>query len=394
MIASEREPVGPAGPVHAALDAAVRGIAALAAIDDVLQVIVDRVRPLVSAQYAALGIVDDSGRIERFITSGMDDATRRAIGPLPQGHGMLGLIIRENRSFRVSNINTDPRRHGFPQNHPPMTSFLGAPITYGGETVGRLYMTNKIGAAEFTPEDQAVVETFALHAGIAMANARHVEQLRALAVADERQRISRDLHDGIIQNLYAVGLSLEDVADQLEDESHGAATRLGQAIDSIHVAIGDIRNFIVGLRPTVHAGVPLLSGLHTIADDMRPHTMVNITVSVPDHLIEPPPDVTGNLLAIAGEALSNVVRHARATEARLSVVSASLDPQAWHLVVEDNGAGFDAGAVTRHGHQGLANMRDRAAAIGGSLRIESPDAGGTRVVVRVPADEVDRSEAT
>ncbi|HEY8846369.1 MAG TPA: hypothetical protein VIM24_06890, partial [Candidatus Limnocylindrales bacterium] len=81
------------GQVHAALDAAVRGIAGLVSVDDVLQVIVDRVRPLVGAQYAALGIVDANGRIERFITSGMDDETRRQIGALPEGHGMLGLII-------------------------------------------------------------------------------------------------------------------------------------------------------------------------------------------------------------------------------------------------------------------------------------------------------------
>ena len=106
------------GQVHAALDAAVREIAGLASADDVLQVIVDRVRPLVGAQYAALGIVDSNGRIERFITSGMDDATRRAIGALPEGHGLLGLIIRENRPFRIADINSDPRRFGFPPNHP------------------------------------------------------------------------------------------------------------------------------------------------------------------------------------------------------------------------------------------------------------------------------------
>jgi nitrate/nitrite-specific signal transduction histidine kinase len=393
MVAPQRD-VAPAEPVLAALDAAVRGIANLAAIDDVLQVIVDRVRPLVSAQYAALGIVDDEGRIERFITSGLDDETRRAIGQLPKGRGLLGLIIHENRSFRIPDINQDPRRYGFPPNHPPMTSFLGVPITYGGESVGRLYLTNKIGAGEFTTQDQAVVETFALHAGIAMANVRHLEQLRALAVADERQRISRDLHDGIIQNLYAVGLSLEGVADQLEDEAHDAATRVGRAIDSIHVAIGDIRNFIVGLRPTVVSGVPLASGLNSIADDLRPHTVVKIAVALGDPLVEPPPEVTGHLLAIAGEALSNVIRHSRATEATLSVESPTLEPPAWRLVVEDNGAGFDPGAAARHGHQGLENMRDRAEAVGGALTIESRIMGGTRVIVRVPASTEDRSEGT
>ena len=146
MVDAKTAPTRGAGEVQAALDAAVRGIAGLVPVDDVLQVIVDRVRPLVRAQYAALGIVDANGRIERFPTSGMDDATRHAIGDLPEGHGMLGLIIRENRSFRVPDINADPRRYGFPPNHPPMTSFLGGPITVKGLTVGRLYLTNKIGA--------------------------------------------------------------------------------------------------------------------------------------------------------------------------------------------------------------------------------------------------------
>ena len=134
------------GEVHAALDAAVRGIAGLSSVDDALQVIVDGVRPLVSAKYAALGIVDDAGRIERFITSGIDDEARRRIGPLPEGHGLLGLIIREKRSFRITDINIDPRRYGFPANHPPMTSFLGVPITIKGTPLGRLYLTDKIGS--------------------------------------------------------------------------------------------------------------------------------------------------------------------------------------------------------------------------------------------------------
>ena len=374
-----------------ALDAAVRGIAGLAAVDDVLQLIVDRVRPLVGAQYAALGIVDEHGRIERFVTSGMADETRRAIGPLPQGHGMLGLIIRENRSFRIPDINVDPRRHGFPPHHPPMSSFLGVPIAYGGESLGRLYLTNKLDAAEFTEDDQELVETFALHAGIAMTNARLHERMRGLAVVEERERISKDLHDGIIQNLYGVGLALEDVADQLDEEGHDAAPRVGRAIDSIHHAIGDIRNFIVGLRPSLLAGVGLAAGLGAIVQDARHHTIVEIEIELDDDLVEPPAEVTGHLLAIAGEALSNIVRHSQATTARLEV-RPSAGP-GWRLVIEDNGVGFDPTTVSRHGHQGLANMRDRAAAVGGSVAFTARGGGGgTRVLIEVPDELADRSD--
>ena len=109
LVAGTRNaPIETTSRVQAALDAAVRAVAELAPIDDVLQVIVDQVRPVVDAQYAALGIVDARGRIERFITSGMDAATRRAIGPLPEGHGLLGLIIEENRPFRIPDFNADP----------------------------------------------------------------------------------------------------------------------------------------------------------------------------------------------------------------------------------------------------------------------------------------------
>jgi signal transduction histidine kinase len=391
MVDTHGEPVRVTGPIYTALDTAVRSIAGLGAVDDVLQVVVDQVRPLVGAEYAALAIVDGRGRIERFITSGMDAATRRAIGPLPTGQGLLGLIIQEQRPLRIPDINTHPRRYGFPPNHPPMTSFLGVPITYGGESLGRLYLTNKVVLAEFTPDDQAVVETFALHAGIAMANARLHERLRGSAVAEERDRISKDLHDGIIQNLYAVGLSLEDVADGLEVDGHRSAAQVGKAIDAIHLAIGDIRNFIVGLRPGILTSVGLAQGLATIAEDLRPHTLVEIELDLDPDLIEPPTDVTSHLLAIASESLSNVIRHSRATVARVRLRSHDGQGRTWRLVVEDNGHGFDPATVTRHGHQGLANMRERAAALEGTLAIEQADGGGTRVTVEVAAGDEERS---
>ena len=369
--------------VQDALDAAVRGIAGLVPVDEVLQLIVDRVRPLVGAQYAALGIVDANGRIERFPTSGMSDATRERIGALPQGHGMLGLIIRENRSFRVADINADPRRYGFPPNHPPMTSFLGVPITVKGTTVGRVYLTNKVGAAEFSEADRSLVETFALHAGIAMENARLHEQLQRLAVVDERERISKDLHDGIIQNMYAVGLSLEDVPDLMEDDRVEAAARVERAIDSIHLSIQDIRNFIFGLRPGLLEGTSLVAGLAALVEEYRHNMIVDVELNVPEAVPEPPGEVTGQILGIVSESLSNIVRHSRATRANLELTAPD-DGATWQLRIEDNGVGFDPAGVVKLGHQGLANTRGRAAAIGGTALIDSSPGAGTRVVVRVP----------
>ena len=370
--------------VQAALDAAVRGIAGLTSLDDALQVIVDRVRPLVGAQYAALGIVDADGRIERFITSGMDDDTRRRIGALPEGHGLLGLIIRENRSFRIADLNVDPRRSGFPPNHPPMTSFLGVPITIKGVSLGRLYLTDRIGAVEFSEEDRSLVETFALHAGIAMENARLHEQLQRLAVVDERERISKDLHDGIIQNLYAVGLSLEDVPELMTEDPAEAAARVERAIDAIHLSIKDIRNFIFGLRPELLEGASLVVGLAALVDEYRHNMIVDLELHLPDAVTEPPVEVTGHLLAIVAELLSNIARHSQATRATVTLTSVD---RAWlELAIEDNGVGFDPAGVVKLGHQGLANTRERTAQIGGTLTIVSRPGAGTRVFIRAPVE--------
>ncbi len=371
------------GRIHAALDAAVRSIAGLVSADEALQIIVDQVRPLVGAQYAALGIIDAEGHIERFITSGMDAATRRRLGPLPEGHGLLGLIIRENRSFRIPDINTDGRRHGFPANHPAMTSFLGVPITVKGNSLGRLYLTNKIGADEFSEEDQSLVETFALHAGIAIENARLHEQLQRLAVVDERERISKDLHDGIIQNMYAVGLSLEDVPELMDDDRADASARVERAIESIHLAIQDIRNFIFGLRPELLEGASLIGGIAALVEEYRHNTMVDIELRVPESVAEPPADVTGQILAIVSESLSNVVRHSRASRAVVGLTAAN-EGHGYELRIEDNGVGFDPAGVGRLGHQGLANTRARAAQIGGTVTIDSQPGAGSRVVVLVP----------
>ena len=217
----------PASDVYDAVDAATRAIAGLGSVEEVLQVIVDQIRPLVGARYAALGIVDAGGVIERFITSGMDRETRARIGALPRGHGLLGLIIRENGSFRIPDIAADERRYGFPPNHPPMHSFLGVPVTVKGRSVGQPVLHRQGGRREFTAGRPGARRDVRPHAAIAIENARLHEQVQRLAVVDERERIGQDLHDGIIQSIYAVGLSLEDVPELMEedpDEASGASS--------------------------------------------------------------------------------------------------------------------------------------------------------------------------
>ena len=376
--------------VFDALDTATRAIAGLLSVDDVLQVIVDQVRPLVGARYAALGIVDANGVIERFITSGMDDATRAKIGPLPRGHGFLGLIIKENKSFRIADIAMDPRRYGFPPNHPPMHTFLGVPVTVKGWSVGNLYFADKAGGVEFTAADQELVETFARHAAIAMENARLHELVQRLAVFDERERISKDLHDGIIQSIYAVGLSLEDVPDLMDEDPSEVVRRVERAIDNLHFTIRDIRNFIFGLRPELLSGTTLMGGLAAISDEFRHNSMIDVEFEVGKLEHEPPSEATAHLLGIVNEALSNIARHSGASRALILVAA---DGDRLRLSVSDNGRGFDPAVAVSFGHQGLVNMRSRAVGIGATMEIDSSRAGTTILVILPPLTPAETPEA-
>jgi signal transduction histidine kinase len=366
-------------PAVEALDAAIRGISGVVDVEQVLQLIVDRVRDLVGAQYAALGIVDEASLITQFTTSGITSEQREAIGELPRGHGLLGLIIRENRSYRIPDIGSHPESYGFPPNHPPMRSFLGAPATVRGKVVGRLYLTNKQGAAEFSANDQALVETFAQHAAIAIDNARLYEQVQRLAVVDERDRISRELHDSIIQSIYAVTLSLDDVAELAREAPAEAAERVDEAIDALHGVIRDIRNFIFGLRPFLLDSGGLLDGLRTLADELRRNTATEVEV-VGDEPDDLPMRVVAELLAVAREALANVARHSGAGH---SWVLLSAPDDDVRLEIVDDGRGLDPDAAVA-GHHGLANMRSRAEALGGAFQISGNVGAGTRIIAVIP----------
>jgi len=365
-----------------ALDRATRAIAGELDLDRVLQLIVDSVRDLVGARYAALGTFDDRGRIERFITSGIDAAVRRQIGPLPQGHGLLGTIIRDGRTLRVPDIAQHPDSYGFPPHHPPMHSLLGVPIGIAGGVVGNFYLTEKVGAVEFSEADQELVERFAAHAGIAIQNARLHQEVQKLAIVDERLRISRDLHDGIIQSIYAVSLSLEEVPDLIDEDRAAALGRVDRAIDRLHTTIGDIRTFIVGLGS--EAGSGLAGVLEPMAHELFAGTGIDLTVELadaPELDRRLPPEAAHELSQIAREALSNVARHSGASRARLSI---GVDGGIATLTIEDDGSGFDPAVTLGSGHFGLANLRDRTAAIAGQLTIESAPETGTRIIVRLP----------
>jgi len=145
-------------------------------LDALLQRLVESASELTGARYAALGVIDRTGaELERFLTTGIDAETKGAIGDLPRGRGILGVLIREDEPLRLHNIGDDRRSVGFPPNHPPMKTFLGVPVHLRGVAYGNLYLTEKAGGEDFTDEDQELVELLASQAAVAIENARLYE---------------------------------------------------------------------------------------------------------------------------------------------------------------------------------------------------------------------------
>jgi signal transduction histidine kinase len=365
-----------------ALDKATVAISQELSLERVLQIIVDSVRPLVGARYAALGIPDDHGSMERFITSGVDEHEREQMGPPPRGKGLLGISMRESVTVRVDDISADPRSAGFPPGHPVMHTLLSVPVKVEGRAIGNLYLADRTDGERFDEDDERLVESFARHAGLAIHNARMHEELRQLAVLQERERIAQDLHDGSIQSLYAVSLALEDTAELLESEPDQAVTRIDHAIESIHGTIQEIRDFIMGLDPDARTAVDLLAGLTALTDEFERSTLIEVELSSdPDVPLDP--DETLQLIQLTREAMSNVARHAEASKVLVNVEDRR---ERLRLSIIDDGRGFDTSAQRRPGHHGLTNMHARAESLGGSLAIESDD-DGTRVVFEMPRGE-------
>ena len=147
-------------------------------LDATLERIVQAATELVGARYGALGVLGADGMLTHFINQGIDAATRDRIGPLPTGHGVLGVVIEDARPLRLKDISTHPASIGFPDNHPPMRSFLGVPIIARGATYGRLYLTEKLTGEEFTADDEVLLQALAGAVGVAIDNSRLYEEVR------------------------------------------------------------------------------------------------------------------------------------------------------------------------------------------------------------------------
>ncbi len=516
----------------------------------------------VMAQYAAVGVLDEQGNLEKFIPIGITPEAVQQMPHPPRGQGLIGALMNTKDPIRVANIGSDPRSSGFPAHHPAMNSFLGVPIRLGDRQLGQIYLTNKLTGDEFTLDDERVIEMLASYAAVAISNARFYQQIterdqiltrrnenlalvnelattlaasenidevlenvltqvmdylrldigevflrqedgkvlqmtlhhgenrphmwsqttfqfgeglvgktaetgqltridletlkdvahengyffsdetlignlkqavclplagrrgvlgvlcigtcgsdplddlemqflssisawvgmaienlrlnvqqRRLAVLEERERIGMDLHDGIIQDIYAVGLTLEHARLLLNDNPQGSRQRIEQAVSDLNSTIRDIRAYILDLRPRKLHEENLADGLLRLIAEFRANTLVEVTLQRPQQDLHMSQTQAVALFHICQEALANAGKHSHAHHVNVSLWSTN---ERVLLEISDDGRGFDQETTRLTLGHGLSNMLTRARNAGGDLEVSSEVGQGTTILVWVP----------
>ena len=353
-------------------------------LDVLLQRIADISREVIGAGYGAVGVLGKKGELARFVYSGISKELADTIGDLPVGRGVLGALIEEGVPLRLHEISEHPRSFGFPPGHPPMHSFLGVPIVVRDRIFGRLYLTEKQGGQDFTKDDERLALSFAAQAGVAIENARLIEELKTrgetLAILEERDRISKELHDGVIQSIYSVGLSLQGSAGMLRRDADIAEQRINDAIAELDNVVRDVRSYIFELQPHLVQEKGLSAAITELARDFEVNTMGGVTIEVPEEVtLELDLPSQGQVIQVVREVLSNIARHAHATEVYVGI---TIMPDQIVVTVEDDGVGFDIDSVRRG--RGLRNIEERAVRLGGTFEVSPGDPRGTRHQLKIP----------
>ena len=281
----------------------------------VLLATVEAAVPMTGAVYGASGVLDGSGGLEEFIHVGVDPDVAALIGHLPEGRGVLGTITRQATPIRLDRISDHPDSVGFPPHHPPMETFLGVPIRLGLEVFGNLYLTEK--PHGFTARDEARIQALATVAGSAIRNARLQTQLRRFAVVEDRERIARELHDAIIQDLFAVGLSLQGHAQRIPEAE--VRRILEDAVGRLDEVIGRLRRSIFDLQPPESAGADIRAMVADTVNRLAEPHPADVELTFAGRLDELPHPVARAMVQLIGEAVSNALRHSGSAVVRVEV---------------------------------------------------------------------------
>jgi two-component system, NarL family, sensor histidine kinase DevS len=254
------------------------------------------------------------------------------------------------------------------------------PLRVRGRATGTLMVANLKGGRRFDQETVRLVQTFADQASVAIEYVRAQADVRRVGLMDERERIAKELHDGVIQSLFAVGMGLQATA--LITRSPEQAVRIESAVNELDGVIRDLRNYIFGLRPGILADRQLDQALRTLGEEIQARSGGKVIVEVDSALAAGLSGRSHEIVQLTREALSNVVRHAGAKNSAVRLVRSGQNAL---LSIEDDGAGFDTRLDS--GGNGLRNMRERAALLAGKLRISSKSGRGTTIRITFPVSE-------
>lgn len=354
----------------------------------VLRRLTETATELVGARYGALGVLSaDRAHLASFVTVGLSAAEHAEIGELPKGHGILGLLIVDPKPLRLPDLTAHPESFGFPPGHPPMRSFLGVPVIVRNEVFGNLYLTDKEDGDEFTDVDEELAIGLAAAAGVAIENARLLARARELDIATERERIARDLHDTVIQRLFATGLSLQSAA-RLADQPEVEA-RIQAAVDELDLTVRDVRSSIFELNPPVSSSHGLRRQLLALGDEFFDALGYSPTFRFDGPVDSAVPDtVAVHVIAVVREGLANIAKHASSpiAEVRVGIDEGTAGNEVT-VALDDAGRGVLEGGTRGHG---LANLTARATELGGAFEVLPRPGGGTSLRWRAPLRESPR----
>jgi signal transduction histidine kinase len=360
---------------------AVRAIttAILAGTDsgEILGLVVGHARELVGADLATLALPAEG--TDQLVIEAADGLLSEVLqgATFPASGSVTGEVLRTGKAVALADASADDRM-AQPIVRARVGPALFIPLAVRGRTLGSLTVANARGGPPLREAAVQLVETFAEQAAVALEYARLQRELQRLAVLEDRERIAKELHDGAIQALFAVGMGLQGSAALAASEELRA--RLQDAVEEVDRVIRDLRNYIFGLRPGILADRQLDQALQRLCEEFHERTGVLAIAEIDPAVAAELAGRAGDVVQLAREALSNVSRHAQAATCRVSLYR---DKNAAVLEVDDDGHGFDPASTPATG-QGLRNLRERATAVGGHAEIHSVPGEGTKIKIMIP----------
>ena len=359
-----------------ALRAITTAILAGTGTGELLALVVGHARELAGADLATLARPAGSGRLTVEAADGLLAEQLRGTS-FPAEGSVTGEVMRTGKAVVLADASADERVVQ-PIIRAGVGPALFIPLAVRGTILGSLTVANVKGGRLLREAAVPLVETFAEQAAVAIEYGRLQGELQRLALLEDRERIAKELHDGAIQALFAVGMGLQGAALLAGDDE--LRSRLQDAVEEVDRVIRDLRNYIFGLRPGILADRQLDQALQRLCEEFQERTGVVAVAEVDSQVAAELASQAGDVVQLAREALSNVGRHAGAATCRVSLYR---DEAGLVLEVDDDGQGFDPARTTGAG-QGLRNLRERAERLGGRTEISSTPGEGTTVQVTIP----------